>query len=171
MKNVTIMPKSVTLFLTLLAVWVGALLLAGDAEAQSELKLPRFVSIKSSEVNVRTGPGLRYQIKWVIKRDELPVEVIAEFEQWRKIRDIDGDEGWTHSAMLSGKRTVLIKGGEQILREKPEANAFPVAKLEKGALAEVLECNATYCKVKANEYRGWLERAQLWGIYPGEEIK
>ncbi len=99
------------------------------AHAKTELKLPRFVSLKTNEANVRNGPGLQYQIKWVLKRKFIPLEVIAEFEQWRKIRDVDGDQGWVHRAMLSSKRTTLILGETQTIREYPTFSSLPIAKL------------------------------------------
>lgn len=138
------------------------------AHAEAELKLPRFVSLKAGEVNVRSGPGLRYQIKWVMKRGGLPLEVIAEFEQWRKIRDIEGSEGWLHSSMLSGKRTVMLNGEEQVLKRSEEPDAAPVARMQKGAYAELLECTKDRCRVKAQDIKGWVDRALLWGIYPEE---
>lgn len=130
--------------------------------------LPRFVSLKAGEVNLRSGPGLRYQIKWVIKRGGLPMEVIAEFEQWRKVRDIAGDEGWLHSSMLSSKRTVLLIGEEQVLRRSEEPDATLVARMEKGAYAELLECNKERCRLRSKDIKGWVDRSALWGIYPEE---
>ena len=139
-----------------------------SAYAEVPQALPRFVSLKGGEVNVRTGPGLRYQIKWVMQRGGLPVEVIAEFEQWRKIRDIAGDEGWLHSSMLSGKRTVMVTGAEQLVRRGEELDSSPVARMEKGAYAELLECTKERCRIHSREIKGWVDRAALWGIYPEE---
>lgn len=150
------------LFILLLSV-------SGDAWAKTDLSLPRFVSIRASEANVRTGPGLRYQIKWVMVRKNMPVEVIAEFEQWRKIRDIQGDEGWVHRSMLSGKRYAIVQGEEQILRRHPEPNEVPVARAEMGVLGQVSECRPEYCQIRIDGgYKGWIAKDHLWGVYSAE---
>lgn len=143
------------------------LLLSGQSHAATDLALPRFVSIKSDEVNMRTGPGLRYQIKWIVRRKHLPLEVIAEFEEWRKVRDMHGDEGWLHYAMLSNNRTVMLHN-EQVLLKKPEKNAPPVAKLESGVVAVLDECTTDYCQIELEDYQGWVERSAVWGVYPEE---
>ena len=145
------------------------LLFAVPAFARTDLQLPRYASLKSNDVNVRTGPGLRYQIKWVLVRAGLPVEVIAEFEQWRKIKDIEGGEGWVHSAMLSGQRTTIVTGTDaQTMYESQDRGSEPIAHLEPAAQADLLECTKEFCKIRAGDYKGWVERAHLWGIYPEE---
>src|SRR5258706_546116 len=87
------------------------LLFCSAANAAS-LPLPRFVSLKSEEANVRTGPGTRYPIQWVYHRAGMPVEIVEEYDLWRKIRDVEGTTGWVHKTMLAGNRTALIKGKE-----------------------------------------------------------
>ena len=134
--------------------------------AATSLPLPRFVSVKSTEANVRNGPGLHYPIKWVIQRQGLPVEVVAEFEQWRKVRDVQNDEGWVHRSQLSGKRTVLITGKTQTVREDNDPSSPPVARMEAGVVADLLDCSDTACEVEADKQKGWIDRAYLWGIYP-----
>ncbi len=117
---------------------------------------------------MRTGPGLRYQIKWVLVREGLPVEVIAEFENWRKIRDIEGDEGWVHRSMLSNDRTVVVVHGRHTLHKSPYADAEPVAFLEQGVNGRLQGCDGAWCKVKVARYKGWLPREVLWGVYEEE---
>lgn len=136
----------------------------------TDLPLPRFVSLKSDKVYMRTGPALRYPIKWVYTRENLPVEIVQEFEQWRKIKDIDGEEGWVHQSLLSGERTVLVKSDDLIpLREKDSADARMVARLEPMVVAHIEKCGAAgWCGVEAGGYEGWVERKFLWGIYPDE---
>lgn len=147
---------------------LACVIAAWPACARTDLQLPRFVSLKSDEVNVRTGPGLRYQIKWVIRRNGLPLEVIAEYEQWRKVKDIDGDDGWLHSSMLSNERSAMVIAEGEILRKDAAADAEPVAKIEKGAIAELLECTREFCRLHTGDYKGWVNRQSLWGIYPEE---
>ena len=138
---------------------------------RTNLPLPRFASLRGSEVKVRTGPGVRYPIDWVFQRRGMPVEITAEFENWRKIRDEQGTEGWVHRQMLSGKRSLMIVGAEQVLRRQAESGSPAVARLAPGVIAQVMECTGDWCRVEASGFRGWLQRAGTWGSKPGERIK
>ena len=142
--------------------------LVPEAYAVTDLRLPRYVSVKADEANVRTGPGVRYQIKWVLKRKQMPLEVIAEFEQWRKVRDIQGDEGWAHRSMLTNKRTAIITGDTQTMRRNPSSESSSIARLEVGVIGELLECNKRFCKLRSQDYKGWVDRDFVWGVYPDE---
>jgi SH3-like domain-containing protein len=137
------------------------------------LPLPRFASLKTDEVNLRSGPGLRYPIDWVYKRRDLPVEIQREFEVWRLISDEDGVKGWVHQATLVGRRTFIVKGTEQTLRDDAKPDANPVAHLKPGVVGRIRSCeaNADWCQVQVGEYRGWLQRGTFWGTYPGEAIQ
>jgi SH3-like domain-containing protein len=139
----------------------------------SGLPLPRFVSLRADEVNMRTGPGVRYPVDWVYKRKNMPVEVIAEFGTWRKVRDIQGTQGWIHQSMLSNNRWITITGQTRTLRRKPDAQAPAVARIEPGASALVLECpeEGGWCRVQASGHEGWLRRVEFWGLYPREQVK
>jgi SH3-like domain-containing protein len=142
-----------------------------SAEGKSaQLPVPRFVTLGTDEINIRTGPGLRYPIRLVIKKDGLPVEIVREFDVWREIRDIDGDEGWVHKSMLSGKRAVVVKGSIRPLFKKPDENRKPVAKLEPGVIAALKICRQDWCEVSVAGYAGWLKRADVWGVYPDEKF-
>ena len=138
--------------------------------AAEELSLPRFVSIKSGEANIRTGPGKRYPIKWEVTRKNMPVEVITEFEQWRKIRDISGDEGWVHQSMLSGTRFVILESA-QILRRSDSPSSRPTAKLESGVTARLKTCTEEWCEIQVNDVSGWVPRSEIWGVYPHETLR
>lgn len=136
------------------------------------LPVPRFVSIKSDKAFIRTGPGLRYPIEWVLERADLPVEIIQEFDTWRKIRGPGGEEGWVHQTLISGRRTVLVTGEDlAALHKDPTDDARMVAKAEPGVVARLLRCSASYCELQKDNYRGWVARKSLWGIYEGEQIK
>jgi SH3-like domain-containing protein len=148
----------------------------GSAAAQGEkavtgLPVPRFVTLRGSEVNLRTGPGVRYPVDWVFHRRDLPVEITAEFESWRKIRDVDGTEGWVHQSMLSGRRSVLIVGNERSLREAPDEAAAVIARAEPGVVARLETCEALWCRVSVEGHDGWLRREEFWGVYPEEKIE
>lgn len=128
------------------------------------LPVPRYVSLKAREVNVRTGPGGRYPITWVFQRRRLPVEVVAEFDTWRKIRDFEGTQGWVHESMLSGRRTVLVIGGIRTLHRDPSHSALVVARMEPGVLARLEECGYEWCEIKVSGLSGWISRAHIWGV-------
>ncbi len=142
----------------------------------SGLPLPRFVSLHSDEVNMRTGPGVRYPIDWVYQRQGLPMQIIDEFEAWRRVRDRDGTEGWVHKSMLSGRRTIVIMGGAQALREEPLSGAQVLAYLEPGFIARLDGCLEGWCEVTATSlqgqrYRGWVQRTAFWGVFDGEVVE
>lgn len=136
----------------------------------AEPTLPRFVSIKSDDANIRTGPGKRYPVKWQITRKNVPVEVITEFEQWRKIRDVSGDEGWVHQGMLSSNRYVIFES-QQVVRRSDSQSSRPVAKLESGVIARLKTCTEEWCQVEVNDISGWAPRKDIWGVYPHEILR
>lgn len=143
--------------------------LAFSAES-SGLPLPRFVSLRSDEVNLRTGPGVRYPVDWIYTRRDLPVEVIAEFETWRKIRDWQGTEGWVHQSMLSARRMVVVIGQERRLRAEPDEKSPSIALVDPNVVGRLISCprDRTYCKLAFDNFQGWLKRGEFWGVYPGE---
>ena len=149
-----------------LALWLA---FCPAARAQSGLPLPRFVSLRSNQVNLRTGPGFRYPVEWVYLKSDLPVEIINEFETWRRVRDYDGREGWIYQPMLSGRRTVRMKENGELLRAAA-ADSRPLAKIEKGAVGRLALCPAdiALCKVEFGDFQGWVFRTKLWGVYNKE---
>jgi SH3-like domain-containing protein len=140
----------------------------------SGLPIPRFVSLKSDRVNVRGGPTKDHEVNWVYTRTGLPVEVTAEFENWRKVRDSEGAEGWVYHSLLTGRRTVVVtlksKDEPAVLRDSPDAAAGVAARLEAGVLATVKRCNGAWCRIVGGGFDGWIEQARLWGVYPNERI-
>jgi SH3-like domain-containing protein len=138
---------------------------------ESGLKIPRFASLRSGEVNVRTGPGTRYPVEWVFVKRGLPVEITAEFGAWRRIRDGQGAEGWVHRSMLSGKRTVVVTAPTDTLRRRASADAPAVARAEQGVLASVRSCRDNWCEIEAQGFEGWVPETSLWGVYPNEVIR
>lgn len=161
------------LFLFFLA--VGADVRAQDESSSvfrsTNFPLPRFVSLNAGEVNVRTGPGQRYPVKWVFKKKGLPVEIILEFEHWRKIRDYEGEEGWIHKSLLTGRRSGLIRSEDLVLLyRKPEPKARLLAYMEPGALAQVERCKGIWCEIETGGYKGWAERKFIWGVYENENF-
>lgn len=137
--------------------------------ADSGLPLPRFVSLAAEKVNARTGPGSRYPIAWQYQRRGLPVEVVAEYEYWRRIRDHDGTETWVHKNLTSGKRYAVVEGGVRALFRKPDADTEILLTAESGVQARLRKCpDAMWCQVEIAGTKGWMPRNWLWGLYPGE---
>jgi SH3-like domain-containing protein len=147
---------------------------AAKSLGPSGLPLPRFVSLKAERVNVRRGPSSDHDVAWVFQRKGLPVEIIAEFENWRRIRDSDGEEGWVYQSMLSGRRTAVVapwrKDDALPLRADPESAGGLIAKLKPGVVTTVEKCTGEWCDITAGGYEGWIEQPMLWGVYPGEEV-
>jgi SH3-like domain-containing protein len=141
---------------------------------KSGLPVPRFVSLKAARVNVRVGPGEDYNVSWVFTRPDLPVEVIQEFDNWRRIRDSDGSVGWVFHSLLSGKRTAVVapwtEGDPRPIRATGSTDAAVTAYLEPGVMAAVERCQAGWCRLSGDRFRGWIEQVQLWGVYPDEEV-
>lgn len=140
------------------------------AAETSGLPLPRFVSLRSDEVNLRTGPGSRYPVDWIYTRRDLPVEVIAEFEAWRKIRDWQGAEGWVHQSMLSARRMAVVTGQQRHLRAEPDDKSPYLAQLDVNVIGRLLSCprGKAYCRIDVDNIQGWLKREEFWGVYTGE---
>jgi len=134
----------------------------------SGLPVPRFVSLASDEVNMRTGPGRRYPIRWIYRRKGLPLKVEAEFDIWRKVRDADGEIGWVHGSLLSGRRTAEIRGETRNLYDKQNPASQIVLKAEPGVIGSILECEASWCRLLVAGKKGWIERGGFWGVLPNE---
>jgi SH3-like domain-containing protein len=137
------------------------------------LPLPRFVSLKAEKVNVRRGPSSDHAVAWVFQRKGLPVEIVAEFENWRRIRDSDGEEGWILQNMLSGKRTAAVapwRKGQTMALYRSAGSGGLVARLQAGVIVEIAACTGEWCRVSAGGFDGWIEQTMLWGVYPGESV-
>ena len=151
----------------------GLFFLAQNAWAQSsELPLPRFASLRFNQVNLRTGPGMRYPVDWVYLKQDLPVEIVSEFEHWRKIKDFEGKSGWVHRHMLSGRRTVRTLN-EGVLRRAASEDSLALARYEKGVIGKVSVCSekAALCQVDFQGFQGWTLKNNLWGVYPDEVLE
>jgi SH3-like domain-containing protein len=139
--------------------------------SETGLPLPRFVSFKSSEVNMRKGPGTRYAIHWVYKRKHLPVEIINEYGHWRQIKDFEGVIGWVHKGMVSADRYVMVQGTAQPLHETADVESGVLVRVEAGVIAHLESCDANWCEVSVAGHEGWLPKSGLWGVYPQEVLE
>jgi len=149
---------------------VGLVARAGAAEVGpvTKLPLPRFVSLKASEGNVRRGPSLNHRIDWVYTHRHMPLEVTGEFGHWRRVRDRDGFGGWVHYSLLSGTRTVIVEEDLLPLHMTPDAAAPINARAEAGVVARLGACGVAWCRITAERYRGWVRKSALWGVRPDE---
>ena len=152
----------------------GAIDTSRSQTGPSGLPIPRFVSLKAEKVNVRRGPSSDHPVAWVFQRKGLPVEIVAEFENWRRVRDSDGDEGWILQNMLTGKRTAVVapwKTGKTVaMHSSASTDSGLVARLSAGVLGEVASCSGDWCEVSAGGFDGWVDQSMLWGVYPNEKV-
>lgn len=135
---------------------------------ETNLPMPRYVSLKSSEVNVRRGPSLSHRIDWVFQRRNMPLRVVAEYGHWRRVIDRENQGGWVHYTMLSGSRTVIVDEDMMVLRARADAGAPENAILEAGVIAKLDECGPQWCWLEAGGYKGWALKSVLWGVEPDE---
>lgn len=151
---------------------ISLILLSSTAFANKAEPDPYYAAIRADEANVRTGPSVRYPIKWTYQRQGWPVEILASFEQWHKVKDIDGDQGWVHESLITKNRRVIVQGeGIVKIHRLPIANSAPIMLAEKGVIAPLLSCKNHWCKVKLAGDKGWIQRKHLWGVYAQEEIE
>ena len=159
----------------------AALLMAGSAAlaavavgSASGLPVPRYVSLKSDHVNVRRGPTKDNDVSWIYTKAGLPVEVTAEFENWRRVRDSEGAEGWVYHSLLSGRRTAVVtmKSKDELasLYDSADAKSAVVARLQAGVVAQVKRCNNGWCHISGEGFDGWIEQPRLWGVYADEKV-
>ena len=174
-----------------IAVVIAAFLLgAVSAQAQQPpggrlgtgLPVPRYVSLKTDRVNLREGPSKDHRTAWVFQRAGLPVEIVAEYETWRRIRDSEGTEGWVLHSLLSGRRTALVmpwaKPGEPPINllDRPDDKSGVVAQMQPGVITNVKGCDGKWCRVmvsmdRARDLDGYVQQEKLWGVYPNEQIE
>src|SRR5262249_25829941 len=150
---------------------------AGEVAAgpKSGLPVPRFVSLKPDRVNVRGGPTRDHDVAFVYTRAGLPVEITAESDNWRRIRDWEGSEGWVYHSLLSGRRTAVVTPKDKTalvpLYESADSASAVVARLQAGVLAAVKHCTGSWCRIAGAGFDGWVVQEQLWGVYPNEKVE
>jgi SH3-like domain-containing protein len=149
--------------------------LADPVGPVTKLPMPRFASLKTDRVNLREGPSKEHTTKWVYERAGLPVEITAEFEIWRKVRDSEGIEGWVLHSLLSGRRTALVtpnkKGETSKLFARASPSADLSATLQSGVIVNIRNCDGAWCLVDGDGFKGYIEQEKLWGVYPDEKVQ
>lgn len=150
-------------------IWQGVALCAAffgavALNAQAQQKTPYWASIEESEARMRTGPSTEFPVKWVYKRQNMPVKVVAVHSVWRKVEDPDGDQGWMHVRLLSPKRTALVVGSSiAALRETPQPTARIAWRVEPGVVGTIDECDKGWCRFDVAGRYGFIETDSLWG--------
>ena len=176
-KSLAVIPVLCSLFALEISAGVPALA-QSVTKGASGLPLPRFVSLKSRRVNLRIGPSTDYAVEWLYTRSGIPMEIIQEYDHWRRVRDPDGTEGWIHKSLLTGERTAVIapwkRGEDEVfvtLRHRPLRSADTVAMLEPGVVVGIDECNGDWCLGEVQGASGWIAQNEIWGVYPGEAFR
>ena len=134
----------------------------------TNLPIPRYVSLKVKEANARRGPSLSHKIDWIYKRQNMPLEIYAEYENWRRVRDFEGLGGWVHYTLLSGIRYVLVKNELLEMRLLPSIDAQVIAKVPQHNIATLDKCNKDWCRIIDDGYKGWVPKNEIWGVYENE---
>ncbi len=165
--------------LIMLALTLAALPTTVQAQqvGKSGLPLPRYVSLKSGKANMRVGPGKQFKVDWQYQRQGLPIEILQEYDNWRKVRDHEGNEGWIATALLSSNRTAVIRPWEKdkskgmvSLRASAEKTAKIIATIEPGAIGSINSCDEQWCNISIQKLNGYVTKNTLWGVYPDEKI-
>lgn len=152
----------------MILVMFGGSMASAERGPVTNLPMPRFVSLKASEGNVRRGPSLTHRIDWVFKHRNMPLQIVAEHGHWRRVVDRDGAGGWVHYSLLSGVRTVLIEEDMQPLFSTADESAPVAAYSEAGVIARLGKCKEEWCRLTVNGTKGWVKRDRVWGLMPGE---
>lgn len=134
-----------------------------DCNAE-DFKEPMYISLRSNEVNLRSGPGNEYPIKFVYQLKGLPLKAIGEYDNWYKVIDKDGDEGWINKNLTTKKRTLIVINGTQIMYKKNNTNSSPLYRFEEDVIVNYKKCDNIWCKIEKNNTVGWIETKNVWGF-------
>ena len=129
----------------------------------SSLAQETFLSLKKNKVNVRYGPSFDSDIKYVYKKINLPIKQIDKKENFRRIIDLKNNSGWIHISQLK-KNNSVISTNDKILFKKPSSFAKPIAQIKKGRLLILQKCEKNWCKIKSNNFEGWIKNDNIWGL-------
>jgi SH3-like domain-containing protein len=157
--------------LALLAAVLTVIPFAASGQIAPPDKLPRYASLRSDAVNLRVGPGENYPIEWVFKRRDMPVEIVEQFQNWRRVQDWQGDKGWVLDRMISPRRQVIIEGATRGLHEKADPASPLIARAEPGVIARLIDLQGPWCHIQAGAYGGWVRRDEVWGVFPDETLE
>jgi SH3-like domain-containing protein len=163
--------KQLKLLAAVFALVLASIATAQDAGQVTGLPIPRFVSMKSGSANVRRGPSTSNRVDWVLRHRGTPLIVRAEYQDWFRVEDVDGEGGWVHTKLLSTRRTVLVQEDLLALRERPATSARKLARLEAGVVARLGACQENWCEASIDGFTGWLPKSGIWGVLSDEEFE
>ena len=160
----------------LLGGWTAAPVAGGPGPAVGSVDgfpIPRFVSLRTDQVNFRAGPGFQYPVVWIYQREDLPVEVVGEFDVWRQVVAPDGGTGWVHEATIRAHRSFIVTSSQANLMSSPDSAASVVAVLDFGVSGSLVRCDGVsdWCEASTGHVTGYLARENIWGVFPGEILK
>jgi SH3-like domain-containing protein len=165
------LPRRLCGAVMLLALTAGPAV-AAERGPVTNLPLPRYVSMRAEKANARRGPSLDQRVDWEFVHRGMPLEIVAEYGQWRRVRDADGAGGWVHHSLLSGVRTVLVRADAPVpLRAGPAEGAAVRALAEPGVIGRLEACDGAWCEIAAGGVDGWVPRTALWGVGPDERLE
>jgi len=171
-RNLSLAILHAVMFLGALSVAFFATTLSSASEAPGvvEMERPRFVSLRSDLVNMREGPSTAHSVKWIYHREGLPLQVLAEYDVWRRVRDQDGEIGWIHVSLLANERGAIVIGnGYARVRADESEDAPIIAQVAPGVVGRVESCGPSSCRLDFSELEGWIERTRIWGVYADEQ--
>ena len=163
--------KKIMQFFIIILLLFSTLINAKSTGESTGFKLPRFVSTKFDESNLRIGAGKDYPIKLTYIVKNFPLEIIDEHELWRKIIDINGNHGWMKGSLLKGNRYGIIKTSHNSpaqIYNKPRGKI--VGKIENRNIVKLNKCFDQWCHIKFNKYKGWINKINVWGVYAEEQF-
>jgi SH3-like domain-containing protein len=134
--------------------------------------VPRYVSLKFDKVNARAGPGDDYDLKWIYRVKGLPLQVVAETDEWRRVCDAQGAMSWVHRRTTDGRRTVMrTQAVALVLHARPDETSPEAATLVGRSLAELKDCQGDWCRVAVGRAQGWLRSDEVWGLAPAPQCR
>lgn len=159
-----------TIFRLMILVIGAALLSLPDGASAQDRETPYWASVSAGQARMRTGPGRNFPISWLYQRAGLPVRVVEVYENWRKVEDPDGTQGWMLVNLLSADRTAMITGDIRPLREAPQPNARVRYQAEPGVIGRIRTCRRGWCEIDVRGRSGFVEIAHLFGVEDDERV-
>lgn len=150
---------------------MAVLALPAGAAAQSTKQVPYWVSIAAREVLMRTGPGTNYPATWRYVRRGLPLRVVQVHEDWRKVEDPEGEQGWIKSILLSEERTAIVVGEVAALHGSADGGSRVDWRVAPGVVGHIDHCRNGWCEINVNGKAGYIETRHLWGVAEDEIVK
>lgn len=155
---------------TLFALFVAMLCVVPEQAGAQDRETPYWASITASRAHMRTGPGRNFPISWLYQRSGLPVRVVEVYQNWRKVEDPDGTQGWMLVNLLSADRTAMITGDIRPLRAAPERGARVRYRAEPGVVGRISNCRRGWCEFDVRGRSGFVQTSHLYGVDEDERV-